>query len=222
MNASISGNLRVTSAALVQDGTFGRPRLLGRHCRALYAYARIGRADLRVYAVRPAPSYPRRPHTHSRGEQLNARSFAMTEIVKGQELTAVASPTNTTDLSAVADAPAEADAAAEEAPAAEKDEEELAGGHVPMLDLACPDEMGIPEDAPEVPGDGTEMTAMVAKPDAGEETALGGDDETEKRPARPVRANTQVWQGCCRSAQSVSALLPCNSHGSSLPLSRVD
>ena len=85
----------------------------------------------------------------------------MTEIVKGQELTAVASPTNTTDLSAVADAPAEADAAAEEAPAAEKDEEELAGGHVPMLDLACPDEMGIPEDAPEVPGDGTEMTAMV-------------------------------------------------------------
>jgi hypothetical protein len=35
------------------------------------------------------------------------------------------------------------------------------------------------------------MTAIVAKSDGGEETALGGDDAPERvRPARPTRANT--------------------------------
>eukprot|EP00618_Florenciella_parvula_P035151 CAMPEP_0119482588 /NCGR_PEP_ID=MMETSP1344-20130328/10373_1 /TAXON_ID=236787 /ORGANISM="Florenciella parvula, Strain CCMP2471" /LENGTH=1515 /DNA_ID=CAMNT_0007517003 /DNA_START=73 /DNA_END=4620 /DNA_ORIENTATION=+ len=118
--------------------------------------------------------------------------------------------------SLVADEPADAPAAEEEAdaPAAEEEadapaaEEEADAAvakedrpespdsdvddHVPMLDVGCPDEMGIPEDPnADVPGDGTEMTAIVAKSDGGEETALGGDDAPERvRPARPTRANT--------------------------------
>jgi len=101
----------------------------------------------------------------------------------------------TTEEQEAAAAPAADTAAADAAEDAEEegDGEAANDEHVPMLDLACPDELGIPEDAP--PGEGTEMTAIVAKSDNVQETALGGEDATEKRPARPTRpsrANTEV------------------------------